>query len=449
EQCLTASMAAAVQSPSSMLNQSAASGGVGFSALTLFESTLLNAGMLLESMPLEDLVSAMRLVQNLQHQLVDVMHPSACQLRHQLDEANRQLTLLHDRATSAAVAMETAAKPPPSKRHCASNSFKAEPSESSQAPASASSLLVDEEKFAIGGATGSVGDFVDETFDDGADDCVMIMGEESGGSSSRQFQQRTRQRGQQHQHAGRSSLIECDDQLSAAAAAAAAAAVSGGGADVRNLLKDTYKNLRGSGPHLFDFSKPWEHTVNQAVAQTVIEQAQLASGIVAEPDTWKVMASNLYYSTKKLLASWVNNSRKYKRRNGKLSRRQKAFESLLPSLTPDDLEQYRLVLTRDLTSSDEEDESENLRVRQLVWESDRVREIKSALDSMYLRRFATVKQRAQLEKCRRDAGARSARLVPPGAPDWAIRPDFQQQQQQQHQSMGGGSEPDGNGSGFE
>ncbi|PAA68648.1 hypothetical protein BOX15_Mlig031385g2 [Macrostomum lignano] len=70
-------------------------------------------------------------------------------------------------------------------------------------------------------------------------------------------------------------LLEEESSFSGGAGACAAGGPSN--VDVRNLLKDTYKNLRGSGPHLFDFAKPFEHPMNQMVAKKVIDQAQAVS----------------------------------------------------------------------------------------------------------------------------------------------------------------------------
>uniref|UniRef100_A0A1I8FFW2 DDT domain-containing protein n=1 Tax=Macrostomum lignano TaxID=282301 RepID=A0A1I8FFW2_9PLAT len=56
-----------------------------FSALTLFESTLLNAGMLLDSMSMDELLGAMRLTANLHIQLIGAMQPCATDLQRKLN----------------------------------------------------------------------------------------------------------------------------------------------------------------------------------------------------------------------------------------------------------------------------------------------------------------------------------------------------------------------------
>uniref|UniRef100_A0A1I8GSM9 Uncharacterized protein n=1 Tax=Macrostomum lignano TaxID=282301 RepID=A0A1I8GSM9_9PLAT len=300
-----------------------------FSALTLFESTLLNAGMLLDSMTLDELVAARPCK----------LEPKEPLLGVKLEQQHQQLhqqTLGH----------------------------------------------VDSFASDAGGASSFPGDDED-------DDCL---------------------------------LLEEESSFSGGAGACAAGGPSN--VDVRNLLKDTYKNLRGSGPHLFDFAKPFEHPMNQMVAKKVIDQAQAVSGIAANAEVWRTTCQKEYgflqQSSLRSRLIW----RKSNRQKAKLSRRQKAFETLLPNLSPDDLEHYRIVLTRDLTSSDEEEEDETLRVRCLAWESDRVRDIKRSLDEAFMRRFATVKQRAQLGKCVRDEATRSQRPIPAGTPEWVIRPAF-------------------------
>ena len=39
-------------------------------------------------------------------------------------------------------------------------------------------------------------------------------------------------------------------------------------------MRYAYKCLRGDGPHLFDFSKPFRAPENQAVANRVVEKAK-------------------------------------------------------------------------------------------------------------------------------------------------------------------------------
>ena len=92
----------------------------------------------------------------------------------------------------------------------------------------------------------------------------------------------------------------------------------------------------------------------------------------------------------------------------KLNRRQRAFEVLIQSadINAEVMDRYRLVLSREFTSSDEEvdeekvsegseggagaagdEDSQLLRVRKLTWESDEVVQMKQHLDSVYMERF--------------------------------------------------------------
>uniref|UniRef100_A0A1I8J016 Uncharacterized protein n=1 Tax=Macrostomum lignano TaxID=282301 RepID=A0A1I8J016_9PLAT len=111
-----------------------------------------------------------------------------------------------------------------------------------------------------------------------------------------------------------------------------------------------------------------------------------------------------------------------KYRISKLNRRQKSFELVATSLSSDELEKFRVILTRDYTSSDEEcgsGGSDQLRVRELAWESDEVKRLKRQLDQVYMDNCATTKQKQQLGRCIRDPlRSRSQRPPPDGAPNW-------------------------------
>ena len=106
---------------------------------------------------------------------------------------------------------------------------------------------------------------------------------------------------------------------------------------------------------------------------------------------------------------------------------------------PDTLDKYRTILSREFTSSDEEVSCEEyvagsgnnsvgdedgpypfLRIRNLRWQSVEVCQFKDRLDTVYLERFATEKQRVQLSRVMRDAISFSRRSRPRNAPDWAL-----------------------------
>uniref|UniRef100_A0A1I8JQB0 Protein kinase domain-containing protein n=1 Tax=Macrostomum lignano TaxID=282301 RepID=A0A1I8JQB0_9PLAT len=221
----------------------------------------------------------------------------------------------------------------------------------------------------------------------------------------------------------------------------------GGGGNDSGLLSWSNHQMRRialgavePGAELFDFSRPFEDPYNVQVTQRSLPvprpgaMASLMSHFRVAEDRHAKQKANTRKHNRKYAVRYLHSAlravynpilshRSSSRR--KLSRRQKSFEALLSELAPDELEQYRLVLTRDFTTSDEESEDERgrerLRVRELPWESDRVRELKRRLDELYLRRFATHKQRDQLARCRRDGSARSSRPPPElGSPTAAL-----------------------------
>ncbi len=125
----------------------------------------------------------------------------------------------------------------------------------------------------------------------------------------------------------------------------------------------------------------------------------------------------------------------------KLSRRQRAFESIVQSseMNSELMDRYRTILSREFTSSDEEiednaadaderssggavaDESQLIRVHTLTWQSEQVSELKSHLDDIYYKRFASDKQRASLSRTLRDGLTMSKRAKPAAAPSWTIK----------------------------
>ncbi|PAA81624.1 hypothetical protein BOX15_Mlig022797g1 [Macrostomum lignano] len=117
----------------------------------------------------------------------------------------------------------------------------------------------------------------------------------------------------------------------------------------------------------------------------------------------------------------------------KLTRRQKSFELIAGRLSTEDFDKFRVILSRDYTSSDEEFEDCSasaaatasagapLRVRELPWESAEMAEMKRQLDTAYLDSCATAKQSEQLRRVARGTGCLSVRPPPADCPDWAIR----------------------------
>ncbi|PAA93853.1 hypothetical protein BOX15_Mlig034464g4, partial [Macrostomum lignano] len=377
-----------------------------FSTLTLFESTLMNAGMLLDSMTLDDLCAALRLINNLHLQLVDIMQPSAADVQLRLVRAEHRLA-------------EAAPLPLPVQQPSAQESEPQIPADRKR-PLQHSAEEFRESKVRLadtnGEAGGGCGILVHQVnsadnFNEAADDEAALVDDSESAA---------------HRTAGCPSILSCSG------GEFSSSANNCWSGNVRNILQEAYKKLRGSGPHLFDFSKSWEHSVNQDAARSVLDLVRDESGIEADEDTWKKLYQYYLRESKRVQCNRRTAARC--NRMKALGRRQKAFESLLPHLSPDELNQFRAVLSRDFTSSDEEDETAsgsgeaedeqaNLRVRSLVWESAAVADIKRRLDDTFYARFATVKQRAQLARCQRFDGAESNRGPPPGAPDWAVRSD--------------------------
>lgn len=110
-----------------------------------------------------------------------------------------------------------------------------------------------------------------------------------------------------------------------------------------------------------------------------------------------------------------------------MARRQKSFELLATSLSTDQFDKYRILLSRDYTSSDEETEEDGniLRVRALSWESSEMKEMKRQLDEAFAEHCATPKQAQQLRRTVRDAGCVSTRTPPADCPNWALANEFQ------------------------
>uniref|UniRef100_A0A1I8JJF2 Uncharacterized protein n=1 Tax=Macrostomum lignano TaxID=282301 RepID=A0A1I8JJF2_9PLAT len=202
----------------------------------------------------------------------------------------------------------------------------------------------------------------------------------------------------------------------------------GSGGDVppecKTIMRRAYKMLKGNGPHLFDFSMPFSAEPNQQVAAMVMAKAkEMAEGKGWPDDVWQNLPKD---SRINYLHSNFGTKIRAKYRISKLNRRQKSFELVATSLSSDELEKFRVILTRDYTSSDEEcgsGGSDQLRVRELAWESDEVKRLKRQLDQVYMDNCATTKQKQQLGRCIRDPlRSRSQRPPPDGAPNWALKP---------------------------
>ncbi|PAA88516.1 hypothetical protein BOX15_Mlig015266g1, partial [Macrostomum lignano] len=381
----------------------------GFSPLHLFECTLANAGMLVDSMPPTDLVLALRFLSTLHGRIVDVMEPSvgdACRL------ANAYKTCFDPNepakepaATSQQVSDSTVDK----KSNYLSTTVAVKTESKSSLKAA---TMLSDCQFA---QQDSNMDYASEY----SDDCLIV----------------------DELNEATTSIAAAEDSSASEARTRAEAA-----------LKDSYQSIKGSSLHPFDFSKPFEHETNQSVAERVLRvTASRTAGTLglSKDDLMSILRSSIF----NVFGPYrLKNKKSYTRtrwKQQKLARRQKAFEEIISSLQPEEMEQYGVVLTREFTTSDEEEEESGsngagdsgssscrrprLRARRHYWESDRVRDIKRRLDDLFLRRFATKRQRDELTSRRQtvddavqtlSSTTRSQRMPPAGAPDWALNPQF-------------------------
>uniref|UniRef100_A0A1I8FEN7 PPPDE domain-containing protein n=1 Tax=Macrostomum lignano TaxID=282301 RepID=A0A1I8FEN7_9PLAT len=164
----------------------------------------------------------------------------------------------------------------------------------------------------------------------------------------------------------------------------------------------------------------------------VLDLVRDESGIEADEDTWKKLYQ--YYlreSSKRVQCNRRTAARCCNRMKGEARPAPEGIRVSAAAPVPDELNQFRAVLSRDFTSSDEEDETasgsgeaedeqgEICGCASLVWESAAVADIKRRLDDTFYARFATVKAaRPSSRRCQRFDGAESNRGAAPGAPDW-------------------------------
>ncbi|PAA65011.1 hypothetical protein BOX15_Mlig018137g1, partial [Macrostomum lignano] len=428
-----------------------------FSPLTLFESTITNAQMLLESMAERELFTAMRIVACLHSQMLQVMEPRFGRLCDRSD----QLGLLIDSDPSAAgrssgqqqqqqqpgqTSNQQQQQLQGSQQHrtkadpdagdgvlgAALCAIKADPDDSTRRSLRP---LADSTAAVAAGATPEDADDeeeLEEELEEEDEECVIMA---ATAAEEAEFAASTAYGGYHHsqhpqlhhpqQQQPVPKIARYDFSLGASSSASSLAAIGGDvPAECKTVMRRAYKALKGAGPHLFDFSQPFGADVNQRVAAQVMTKAkELAIGKGWPDDIWQRIAYKYRIDG---IFSHFRTKAKSKYREIKLSRRQRSFELVATSLSTDELEKFRVILTRDYTSSDEEcgsGGSDQLRVRELPWESDEVKRLKRQLDQVYADNCATTKQRQQLAKSIRDPmRARSQRPPPEGAPDWALKP---------------------------
>uniref|UniRef100_A0A1I8I2Z3 Rab-GAP TBC domain-containing protein n=1 Tax=Macrostomum lignano TaxID=282301 RepID=A0A1I8I2Z3_9PLAT len=451
-----------------------APGNPVFSPLTLFECTVTNAQMLVESMADRELLRALKIANSLHTHIVGIMEPrydrvcqrsdehEACPRSVKLNNRRRLSPQLPSTSSSSLAAaqfdqlMQPAVKL--ARLKCDNGDdqsmpavAKVEASSVSDPPTTEDADAADNDAAADYGFDAPAS--VDNNFLDD-DDCLLI-GEDStsegilgmstssstaaGAGLSRRRQRRLPRRSSTAAAAATTATMGDEDQLpdSGVSGAGSSAHQPDVGALCKSAIHLAYKEMKGGGPHLFDFSMPFSDPVNFATAEQVIARAmQLQPGLEVSTDFWwsqlcPVELNRLARSEKLWRQRLL--MRRLRSKDSKLTRRQKSFELIAGRLSTEDFDKFRVILSRDYTSSDEEFEDCSasaaatasagapLRVRELPWESAEMAEMKRQLDTAYLDSCATAKQSEQLRRVARGTGCLSVRPPPADCPDWAIR----------------------------
>ncbi|PAA93606.1 hypothetical protein BOX15_Mlig020631g1 [Macrostomum lignano] len=364
-----------------------------FNSLTLFECTMNNADMLLESMSLPELVSALRIIGSLHGRVLTILEPGVSSTCAQLEDLSKRQSFNASSTKNQRSQRQRPDSPPTCTKRPKFESLDITDSNDQEF------VLPDEAKHYGEGDN---------------DDCVVLMAAGQGDG--------------------------CPDSIEGSDVGELASVST---EQVKQLIKQAYRALCSSAKqlHLYDLSRRWNDPVNQAVTDKIFNH--IASTNLGPSSG--VSVEQLKFSSSAAVASFFQDEqyryefkkrtqRKCFRVQAKLSRRQKAFERLLPELSSDEMSKYQTVLTREFTSSDEETTDaadcteagsgggSALRIRSLVWESETVCRMKQHLDETYQRRVATQKLRASsLQRCVRVPGHYSNRTVPADAPSWAIK----------------------------
>uniref|UniRef100_A0A1I8HC35 Uncharacterized protein n=1 Tax=Macrostomum lignano TaxID=282301 RepID=A0A1I8HC35_9PLAT len=386
-------------------NAGAPNNSNNFSPLTLFECTITNAQMLIESMADRELLHALRIASGLHTHIVGVIEPR-CERAFARSEAHGACLL--SGAAAAATTSSAASSPLPSSVAAAGTV--------SQATANGASTRPKTEFDAAQSAGGrsislfGSGSVKEEQLliedEDSIDDCL---------------------------------IMEEDGSLAGSAAAfAPPPALPPPRPLLQRLLvgSELVKKLQRLAPAR-------SYSVNQRVAEQVMSHAQRQLPLPGIPqDVWwnelYLFAQDLSSSALKMREKFAAEKRRQRNRQRKLARRQKSFELLASSLSTDQFDKYRVLLSRDYTSSDEDataadlssDElggaggSGALRVRSLAWESAEMAGMKRQLDEAFLETCANQKQSQQLRRTIRDSSSVSGRPPPTDCPDWALAEDF-------------------------
>ncbi|PAA91937.1 hypothetical protein BOX15_Mlig012439g1 [Macrostomum lignano] len=391
----------AMMTPQQMGAGGGAGGGGAFSPLTLFECTITNATMLIDSMAARDLMVAFKIVTQLNSHLVEAMEPQFVRIADTADA--------HARCPPP--------PPPPTANIGSSGSRGGNSAMKMQQQPSSSGAVAD---------FMSAGSLKREYNSD--DDC-QILDDDASGSMFGSF-----------------DIVGAPGGSGAAFGASAGspakiARTSGGdlsdtgelSAEWKGILRKAYRQLKDeTGSNVFDFSLPYSAPVNMEAAKKVIDKAlQITSYKPTNIAAWTIAIqkyTGTYYrdTLRKSYSLEANRLKSNKLINtySKLNRRQKAYDSLKPTLDSAARERYESVLNRDFTSSDEEcgaDLDSEMRVKQLPWESDELRDMKHRLDQLFHDNLADEKQRGEMTRLRRDPACRSSRPPPSECPGWAKR----------------------------
>ncbi|PAA73637.1 hypothetical protein BOX15_Mlig011566g1 [Macrostomum lignano] len=200
-------------------------------------------------------------------------------------------------------------------------------------------------------------------------------------------------------------------------------------AESRALLRECYKELKGTGPHLFKLNLPFTHALNVEITRKVIRRAIGRLGCcdgdgreASLTDSFLAAMKDIFRRLKDIGSN--ERARRFTSRMKKLRRRQKAASYLSRTLETQEAAKLEELLQREFVSSeDEDDDRKQVRVRSLAWESCEARQLKQLLDDFYFQRIATPAQREKYQTMtvQRDADYVSSRPPPPGAGDWARR----------------------------
>uniref|UniRef100_A0A1I8HT77 Exocyst complex component Sec8 n=1 Tax=Macrostomum lignano TaxID=282301 RepID=A0A1I8HT77_9PLAT len=237
-------------------------GGV-FSPLTLFESTITNAQMLVESMAERELFSALRIIGGLHSHVVQVMEPRygrLCERSDHLAELEAAgLDQSHGSAAEAAEATSSSSAAAASSRRFAKEEKLLGDTDTEQQCTSLEPPEILEE---------------DADDEDEDDDCVITdyFDDSSFGASG---------------IGAFGGVGPSPAKMPRLGGVGGGAGDSSMPAECKTIMRRAYKALKGNGPHLFDFSLPFSSEHNQRVATRVTAKAkEMAQGKGWPEDIW-------------------------------------------------------------------------------------------------------------------------------------------------------------------